>query len=72
MDAWSIVSLVVSVAGIIYAVFTNRRGEKNQKALVAKHVRESEIDQHRYEEEKQRTIEANEAQGVSRILRVLS
>lgn len=72
MDVWSIVSLVIGVAGIIYAVFTNRRGEKKQKELVAKYVREREIDQHRYEEEKQRTIEANEAQGVSRILRVLS
>ena len=52
LDAWSIVSLVVSVAGIIYAVFTNRRGEKKHKALVAKYVRKREIDQQRYEEEK--------------------
>lgn len=71
MDVWNIVSLGVGVVGIIYAVFTNRSGEKKQKELVAKYNHEREIDQQRYEEEKQRAIEDNEAQGVSRILRVL-
>ena len=45
MDVWSIVSLGIGVAGIIYAVFTNRSGEKKQKELVAKYDHEREIDQ---------------------------
>lgn len=60
MDAGIVIGvagLIIGVAGIIYAVFTNRRGEKKQKALVAKYDREREIDQQRYEEEKQRAIE---------------
>lgn len=57
MDVWNIVSLGIGVTGIIYAVFTNRRGEKKLKELVAKYDREREIDQQRYEEEKQRAIE---------------
>ena len=52
LDVWSIVSLGIGVTGIIYAVFTNRRGEKKQKELVAKYDREREIDQQLYEEEK--------------------
>lgn len=58
MDVWSIVSLGIGVAGIIYAVFTNRRGETQREKLVAKYDREREIDQQRYEEEKQRAIES--------------
>lgn len=50
--------LIIGIAGIIYAVFTNRRGEKQHEALVAKYDHEREIDQQRYEEEKQRAIEA--------------
>lgn len=69
MDVWSIVSLGIGVAGIIYAVFTNRRGEKQREALVAKYDHEREIDQQRYEEEKQRAIEANEAQRIRDRLR---
>ena len=57
MDVWNIVSLGIGVTGIIYAVFTNRRGEKKLKELVAKYDREREINQQRYEEEKQRAIE---------------
>ena len=57
LDVWNIVSLGIGVTGIIYAVFTNRRGEKKLKELVAKYDREREIDQQRYEEEKQRAIE---------------
>lgn len=68
MDVWSIVigvaGLIIGIAGIIYAVFTNRRGETQREELVAKFNHEREIDQQRYEEEKQRAIEANEAQRI--------
>lgn len=64
MDVWSIVSLAVGIFGIIYAVFTNRRGETQREKLVAKYDHEREIDQQRYEEEKRRAIEANEAQRI--------
>lgn len=64
LDVWSIVSLGVGVAGIIYAVVTNKRSEKQREELIAKFNHEREIDQQRYEEEKQRAIEANEAQRI--------
>lgn len=58
LDVWSIVSLSIGIAGIIYAVVTNKRGEKQREALVAKFNHEREIDQQRYEEEKKRAVEA--------------
>lgn len=64
MDVWSIVSLGIGVVGIIYAVFTNKRSEKQREELIAKFNHERKIDQQRYEEEKQRAIEANEAQRI--------
>ncbi|UNU76339.1 hypothetical protein HH207_09840 [Corynebacterium pseudodiphtheriticum] len=57
LDVLSIVSLVVGIAGIIYAVFTNKRSEKQREELIAKFNHEREIDQQRYEEEKQREEE---------------
>ncbi|WP_235961954.1 MULTISPECIES: hypothetical protein [Corynebacterium] len=66
LDVWSIVSLGIGVAGIIYAVFTNRRGEKQREALVAKYDHEREIDQQRYEEEKQRAIQAQRKADLDR------
>lgn len=53
-----VAGLITGIAGIIYAVFTNRHDEKKQKALVAKYVRERDINQQLYEEEKQRAIES--------------
>ncbi|WP_235970061.1 hypothetical protein [Corynebacterium wankanglinii] len=66
LDVWSIFSLGIGVAGIIHAVFTNRRGEKQREALVAKYDHEREIDQQRYEEEKQRAIEAQRKADLDR------
>lgn len=43
---------------------TNKRSEKQREELIAKFNHEREIDQQRYEEEKQRAIGANEAQRI--------
>lgn len=69
MDLLGIFGLIIGIAGFIYAVVTNRRGEKQREKLVSKFEREREIDQQRYEEEKHRAIEANEAQRIRDHLR---
>ncbi|AEX48224.1 hypothetical protein FRC0036_02162 [Corynebacterium diphtheriae] len=55
---WSIVGFIVGIAGIIQAEVTNRRGKKQREELIEKFNHEREIDSQRYEEEKQRAIEA--------------
>lgn len=61
-----VVGLIIGIAGIIYAMVTNRRGEKQREELVSKFEREREIDQQRYEEEKQRAIEAQKRADLDR------
>lgn len=55
--AIGVVGLIIGIAGIIHAVVTDRRSQTQQDKLIAKFNHEREIDQQRYEEEKQRAIE---------------
>ena len=58
MDFLNIIGLIVGIAGIVYAVVMDKHHESQREELVSKFKREREIDQQRYEEEKQRAIEA--------------
>lgn len=58
LDFVSIVGLVVGLAGIGYAVLTNKQNDKQRRQLRAEFARERKIDKQRYEEEQQRAIEA--------------
>lgn len=62
--AIGVAGLIIGIAGIIYAVVTNNRSEKQREELIAKFNHERKIDQQRYEEEKQRATEADEAQRI--------